>query len=100
MENRWHDDQDNNMRPDIKALPCPWCGCDHGIVVDTKLHQHIEYGDSWDACASCHECGASAPDINVTVWPDHPLYEKFTELDTSNERDVVNFAVEVWNCRK
>ncbi|MDV2440708.1 hypothetical protein QR665_14695 [Acinetobacter gerneri] len=98
---RWHADQENNMRPDVKAMPCPWCGegSEQFIVVDTVLHKSEEFGDSWKAQAMCHECGAKSQSSDIGLFP-HPLSEDYLYLDEENERDVVNFAVKVWNCRQ
>jgi len=103
MENRWHADQENNMRPDVKALPCPWCGegSEEFIVVDAKVVEFEVCGEKqtqWSAHASCHECGASSPSSDIGPWP-HPLEDEYNQVDWENEREVVNFAVKVWNCR-
>ncbi|WP_312069404.1 hypothetical protein [Acinetobacter sp.] len=100
MENRWHADQENNMRPDVKGLPCPFCGYDHGIAVDSNSHDLKEHGVIWSARAFCHECGAQSPSTNITTWPDHPLSEERIYIDWENEREVVNLAVKIWNIRK
>lgn len=100
MENRWHADQENNMRPDVKALPCPWCGYDHGIAVDSESHDLKDFGVVWSARAFCHECGSQCPSTNITTWPDHPLHEERLYIDNNNEREVVNLAVKIWNCRQ
>ncbi|KAF1027093.1 MAG: hypothetical protein GAK29_00899 [Acinetobacter bereziniae] len=97
MENRWHADQENDMRPDVKALPCPWCGYDHGVVVDTEMHEG-EHLNTWTAQASCHECGAASPNSDIGPFP-HPLKDDYDQVDWENEHEVVNFAVKVWNCR-
>ncbi|MDH0032026.1 MULTISPECIES: hypothetical protein [unclassified Acinetobacter] len=98
MGNRWHAEQNNNMRPDVIPMPCPWCGLD-AVVVDTALvvGEHI---NTWSAKASCHECGATAPDDFITSFPDHSLFEKYKCVDWEDEREVVNFAVQIWNIRK
>lgn len=98
MGNIWHVDQDNNMRPDVKFDPCPWCGSD-SISVDSKSITLKDYGEVWSAEASCHECGSSGPSTSIASWPDHPLHEEQLYIDDNNEREVVNFAVKVWNCR-
>lgn len=99
MGNRWHANQDNNMRPDVKFKPCPWCGegSDEFIVVDTEKHEG-EHLNTWSAQASCHECGSKSPDTDIGPWS-HPLEDEYNFLDWENEREVVNFAVKVWNCR-
>lgn len=97
MDNRWHADQENNMRPDVKANPCPWCGSS-STVVDSQLYKG-EHINTWSAQASCHECGATAPDEFITSFPDHPLFEKYKNIDWEVEREVVNFAVQIWNAR-
>ncbi|WP_353166090.1 hypothetical protein [Acinetobacter sp.] len=66
MENRLHADQENNMRPDVKALACPWCGegSEEFIVVDSKIMDFEVCGEKqtqWSAQASCHECAAVSP---------------------------------------
>lgn len=45
MENSWHSDQENNIRLDVKADPCPWCGSD-SIVVDSKIIDFEVYGEN------------------------------------------------------
>ncbi len=100
MGNTWHADQDNNMRPDVKGLPCPFCGYDHGIAVDTECTDLKEHGMIWSARAFCHECGSQCPSTGITSWPDHPLNEERLYLDWENEREVVNLAVKIWNIRK
>ena len=103
MSNRWHAEQENNMRPDVKQEPCPWCGGDEFLVVDTELIKYELHGENfedWKAQASCHECGAQSPDTGNPSWNDHPLHNEYLCVDWENEREVVNFAVQVWNCRK
>lgn len=97
MGNRWHETQENNMQPDIKAQPCPWCDAD-SVVVDTVKFDH-EHLSTWTARASCHECGAQSPDSDFPSWPDHSLHNEYLFVDSENEREVVNFAVKVWNTR-
>lgn len=96
MGNRWHETQENNMRPDVKALPCPWCG-ENAVVVDTTMHEG-EHVNTWSAQASCHECGSQSPDTDIGPWP-HPLGSEYDFLNWEDEREVVNFAVKVWNQR-
>ncbi|KEC85395.1 hypothetical protein [Acinetobacter sp. ETR1] len=104
MENRWHADQENNMRPDVKALPCPWCGegSEEFIVVDSKIMDFEVCGEKqtqWSAQASCHECGATSPSSDIGPWP-HLMEDECNQIDWEDEREVVNFAVKVWNCRQ
>ncbi|ENV46202.1 hypothetical protein P255_02965 [Acinetobacter brisouii CIP 110357] len=96
--NRWHEDQNNNMQPDIKSAPCPWCGL-NSVVVDTILLKG-EHLNTWTAQASCHECGTKAPDTDFAAWDDHQLCEDYLLTDWENEREVVNLAVKIWNKRK
>ncbi|MDH0030335.1 MULTISPECIES: hypothetical protein [unclassified Acinetobacter] len=98
MGNRWHADQENNMRPDVVPLPCPWCGLS-SVVTDTELFKH-EYMSAWEAQSSCHECGAKGPDTGIARFPDHPLLNEYKNVDWEDEREVVNFAVQIWNIRK
>jgi DNA-directed RNA polymerase subunit RPC12/RpoP len=101
MENHWHSDQGFIMCPDVKAYPCPWCGSEF-IVVDSKIIDFEVCGEKltqWSAQARCHECGAVSPSSEFGSWS-HPLEDEYNQLDWENEREVVNFAVKVWNCRK
>lgn len=98
-KNTWHDHQENNMRPDIKGLACPFCGYDHGLAVDTYCFDLNELGISWEARAYCHECGSQGPSTDITSFPDHPLSEEDLYIDWENEREVVNLAVKIWNTR-
>lgn len=97
MGNRWHKTQENNMCPDVEAAPCPWCGV-NSVVVDSVKFDH-ENLSIWTAQASCHECGAQSPDTGFPKWSDHPLHEDYLYLNDENEREVVNFAVMIWNQR-
>lgn len=99
MGNTWHADQDNNMRPDVEGLPCPFCGYAHGLAVDSDSHDLKVHGVIWSARAFCHECGSQSPSTNITTWPDHPLSEESIYVDWENEREVVNLAVKIWNTR-
>lgn len=99
MGNTWHADQDNNMRPDIEGLPCPFCGCTHGLAVDSDSHDLKEHGVIWSARAFCHECGSQSPSTLITTWPNHPLSEESIYVDWENEKEVVNLAVKIWNTR-
>ena len=99
MGNIWHVDQENNMRPDVKFDPCPWCGS-NSISVESSSITLEEYGEVWSAKASCHECGSGAPSMHIASWPDHPLHEEKLYVDDNDEREVVNLAVKIWNCRK
>ncbi|MEN3969933.1 hypothetical protein [Acinetobacter sp. BWR-L5] len=98
MGNRWHADQENNMRPDVKPLACPWCGHD-SVVVDSTLFKG-EHINLWSAQASCHECGAQSSDPEIAKWPDHTLCNQYDDVDWEDEREAVNFAVKIWNTRK
>ena len=96
--NRWHSDQENNMCPDVKADQCPWCGSD-SIVVDTTKFES-EHLNTWEAQASCHECGSKSPDTSFAGWEDHPLFDSYLDTDSEVEREAVNLAVKIWNYRK
>lgn len=97
--NIWHADQENNMRPDVDFNVCPWCAGD-SIAVESKSILVDSVGLVFGAKVFCHDCGCCGPDLDVANCPDHPLSSDRLYLDHSDERDVVNFAVMVWNCRK
>jgi len=100
MGNIWHKHQENGHVPDEDFLSCPWCGS-RSISVESKLFVLEEYGDCWNAEASCHECGATAPDTGAASVLNDPEIEKHRlYVDDSDEREVVNFAVMIWNSRK
>lgn len=97
MGNRWHVDQDNDMRPDIKAEPCPWCNSTSIVVDSTMVESNSRI--LWGAVTSCHDCSACGPDQFITSFPDHPLHIFHGEIDWEDERKVVNFAIRIWNSR-
>ncbi len=100
MKNIWHKDQDSGRVPDEDFLPCPWCGST-SISVESEVMTLKEYGDVWSAVASCHECGTTAPDTNIASVLNHPqIEEDRIYVDDKDEREVVNFAVQIWNSRK
>ena len=100
MGNIWHKHQENGHVPDEDFLSCPWCGST-SISVESKLFVLKEYGDCWAAEASCHECGTTAPDTGAASVLNNPQIEKHRlYVDDANEREVVNFAVMIWNSRK
>ncbi|MGA4854163.1 hypothetical protein ACPC5U_12925 [Acinetobacter haemolyticus] len=99
MGNRWNADKEPELTFDEKALSCPFCGYEHGVVVDTELFPLEELGNVWSARTICHECGSQGPSTGIATWPDHPLHNERLYIDWEDEREVVNFAIKIWNCR-
>lgn len=103
MGNTWHHNHDEltHLIPDEKFLPCVFCGSDSICVTTTQidLSKHGYKDPYFDAHAWCHDCSAKGPEYNH-IESDHPLYDDYTTRDTSDEREVVNFAIKSWNYRK